>query len=68
MIYYIIMFAHVIILLSVHYINMSLYINTSPVINIDVYLYKSFCIFMHRYTMQHFLSLTLKYINILKCI
>lgn len=43
-----------------------LYINTHPVINIDVCLYKSFCIFIHRYVVKHFLTLNLKYINILK--
>ena len=62
------MFAHIISYKSITYIIFILYINTHPVINIDVYLYKSFCIFMHRHTMQHFFILILKYINILKCI
>ena len=62
------MFAHIIHYKSITYIIFILYINTSPFINIDVYLYKPLCIFMHRYTMQHFLSLTLKTINILKYI
>ena len=60
------MFAHITPYKSPNYTIFILYINTHPVINIDVYLYKSFCIFIHRYTMQHFLSLILKSINILK--
>ena len=52
--------------ISTTYIIFILYINTLFAINIYVYLYKSFCIFMHRYSMQHFLTLNLKYINILK--
>ena len=43
-----------------------LYINTLLVINIDVCLYKLFCIFIHRYIVKHFLTSNLKYINILK--
>lgn len=66
MICYIIMFAHITPYKSPTYTIFILYINTLLVINIDVYLYKSFCIFMHLYTMQHFLSLILKSINILK--
>lgn len=66
MICYIIMFAHITTYKSPTYTIFILYINTLLVINIDVYLYKSFCIFMHRHTMQHFLSLILKSINILK--
>lgn len=60
------MFAHIITYKSITYIIFILYINTHPAIYIDVYLYKSFCIFMHRYSMQRFLTLSLKYINILK--
>ena len=60
------MFAHITTYKSITYTIFILYINKSPVINIDVYLYKSFCIFMHRYSMQRFLTLSLKYINILK--
>ena len=48
------------------YIIFILYINTLLVINIDVCLYNTFCIFIHRYIVKHFLTLSLKYINILK--
>lgn len=43
-----------------------LYINTLLVINIDVCLYKWICIFIHRHIVKHLLTLSLKYINILK--
>ena len=60
------MFSIITILLSVHYINIFLYINTLLVINVYVCLYKWICIFIHRHIVQHFLTLSLKYINILK--
>lgn len=66
MIYYIIMFITITIYKSPTYIIFILYINTLLVINIDVCLYKSFCIFIHQHIVQHFLTLSLKYINILK--
>lgn len=68
MIYYIIMFANITTYKSPTYIIFILYINTLLVINIDVCLYNSFCIFIHRYIVKRFLTLNLKYINILKCI
>lgn len=68
MIYYIIMFANITTYKSPTYIIFILYINTLLVINIDVCLYKSFCIFIHRHIVKRFLTLSLKYINILKCI
>ena len=43
-----------------------LYINTLLAINVYVCLYKWICIFIHWYIMKHFLTLNLKYINILK--
>lgn len=43
-----------------------LYINTLLAINVYVCLYKWICIFIHRHIVQHFLTLSLKYINILK--
>lgn len=60
------MFAHITTYKSITYTIFILYINKSPVINIDVYLYKSFCIFIHRHIVKRFLTLNLKYINILK--
>lgn len=43
-----------------------LYINTLLAINIYVCLYKWICIFIHRHIVKRFLTLSLKYINILK--
>lgn len=66
MIYYIIMFITITSYISPTYTIFILYINMLLVINIDVCLYKSFCIFIHRHIVQRFLTLSLKYINILK--
>ena len=66
MIYYIIMFITITPYKSPTYTLFILYINTLLAINIYVCLYKSFCIFIHRHIVKHFLTLNLKYINILK--
>ena len=60
------MFAHIIHYKSITYIIFILYINTLLAINVYVCLYKWICIFMHRHIVKHFLTLSLKYINILK--
>lgn len=66
MIYYIIMFITITPYKSPTYAIFILYINTLLAINVYVCLYKWICIFIHRHIVQHFLTLSLKYINILK--
>ncbi len=68
MIYYIIMFSPTTPYKSPTYTIFILYINTLLAINVYVCLYKWICIFIHRHIMKRFLTLSLKYINILKYI